>query len=51
VDKTKDVMVSVRIATPKVGPEATKERKKDWPSAEVHIKGMIPLSPEFYIFP
>ena len=32
-------------ATPKggpVSPEGTQERNRDWPAAEVHIKGVIP---------
>ena len=60
MDKTKDVRVPVRTATPKgagrgggraVSPEGTQQRNKDWSEAEVHIKGGIPVSPEFYIFP
>ena len=50
VDKRKYVMLSVRTATPKGGPvslEGTQERNKDWPRVEVHIKGVIPVSPDF----
>ena len=41
---------SVRTATPKggpVSPEGNQERNKDWPKAEVHDKGVIPVSPDF----
>ena len=52
--KQKILWSSVRIATPKggpVSPEGTQERtKEDCPTAEVHIKEVIPLSPDFYIF-
>ena len=45
---------SVRTATPKGQPlssEGAQERNKDWPTAEVHIQGVIPVSPDFHIFP
>ena len=46
---------SAGTATPKdrlVSPQGTQERnKEDWPTAEVQIKGVIPVSPELNIFP
>ena len=39
----KDVTVIVRTATPKGGPVSPEGKKqKDWPRAEVYIKGVIP---------
>ena len=35
-----------------LSPEGTQERNKDdLPTAEVHIKGVIPISPDIYSFP
>jgi len=46
---------SVSAATPKgepVSPEGTQERNKEyWTRPEVHIKGVIPLTPDFCILP
>ena len=44
---------SARTATPKgglVSPEEPEERNKDWPTAEVQLKGVIPGSPDLYSF-
>ena len=46
---------SVNAVTLKAGPvspEGTQERnKEDWPTGEVHIKGVIPVNPDPYLFP
>ena len=46
---------SVRIATPQdgpVSPEGTQGRNKEqWPTAEVPIKGMIPVIPDLHLLP
>ena len=48
-------MSSVNAVTPKgelVSPEGTQERNKEyWPTTEVPIEGMSPVSPDLYIFP
>ena len=53
--KQKMSQSSVKTVTPKgglVSPEGTWERtKEDWPSAEVHIQGVIPVSLDLNIFP
>ena len=51
--KTKDVKVICENSHSQgwaMSPEGT-QGKEDWPTAEVPIKEMVPVSPDLYVFP